>query len=218
MSHQLLVEQILPQEGNIITEVASNIDSNGVRNVWLQGVFMQAVIQNRNGRIYPLSEIANAVKTACGIISELGGIFGELDHPENLQINMDRISHVITELYMDGSNAIGKAKLLDTPMGLIAKELARSGVRYGISSRGAGNLNESKTVSQYHFITADLVAIPSAAGALPKPVFEALELSKHGSNIITLSESIKEDNDAQKYFKKAIMDFLNEGVFKNHNK
>ena len=209
----ILIEHVTAMEGGIITEAAHD-----GKNVFLKGTFMQAEIQNRNKRRYPLAEINSAVVKAQEQIKSHGGIFGELDHPQNITINMDRISHVITEMYMDGNNAIGKAKLLDTPMGLIAKELARSGVRYGVSSRGAGQVNESGDVSGFMLITVDLVATPSAPGAMPNTVYESLEASTAGRKVLTLAESVSADPDAQKYFEREIMKFLNEGLFKNFKK
>lgn len=200
---KILVEDLSPNEGNIITEAQQD------GNVFLKGVFMQAEIENRNKRKYPLSEIANAVSNAQEQIKTHGGIFGELDHPQGVTINMDRISHVITEMHMDGTNAMGKARLLNTPMGLIAKELARSGVRYGVSSRGAGQVNESDgTVSGFSLVTVDLVATPSAQGAMPIPVYESLQNSKLGGQILTLAESVKEDVTAQKYLAESIKKFI----------
>lgn len=204
---QTLIEQVSPSAANIVCESAQD------KSMWLNGIFMQADVQNRNKRVYPISEMTNAVSKASEIIKENGGIFGELDHPEELTINMDRISHAIKELYIDGSNVYGKAQLLRTPSGLIAEELARSGVRYGISSRGAGQVNESDgNVSGYVFITADLVATPSAPGAFPKPVYESLQNSREGNNVLSLAESMQHDNDAQKYFQKAILKYM-ENVF-----
>ena len=200
---ELLIEQLIPSEGNIITE-----SKNGGKDVWIQGIFMQADTVNRNGRNYPLNEMVTAVNQANMLIKENGGIFGELDHPQTLTINMDRISHAITELYMDGSNAIGKAKLLNTPMGLIAKELAKSGVRYGVSSRGAGTVNESGIVSGFGVVTVDLVCTPSAQGATPTAVYESLMESVNGREIISLSKQVQEDANAQAYFTNEIMKFV----------
>lgn len=202
---ELLIEDVSAQEGNIITEAQIN-----GKDVWLHGVVMQAGIKNRNGRTYPLSEMIGAVNLAKNQIQEHGGIFGELDHPQGVQINMDRISHVIKELSMDGNNVHGKIHLLDTPMGLIAKELARSGVRYGVSSRGVGQVNEGGDVSGFAMVTIDLVATPSAPGAMPTPVYEALEELKSGKKLLTLAESMKEDSSAQKYFKKEFAKFFEE--------
>lgn len=200
---QTLIESISPSQANIVCESAKG------QTMWLNGIFMQADVQNRNKRVYPVSEMSTAVSKAGEIIKENGGIFGELDHPQTLTINMDRISHAITEMYMNGTNVYGKAKLLRTPMGLIAEELARSGVRYGISSRGAGQVNESDgTVSGYMFVTADLVAVPSAPGAFPTPVYESLQNSTEGNRVLTLAESMREDQAAQKYFKKEVLRFV----------
>jgi len=137
---------------------------------------------------------------------------GELDHPNNLTINLANVSHVITELSMNGNNVMGKAKLLETPMGKIAKELINSGVALGVSSRGAGNVTESGDVNGFNFLTVDIVATPSCASAVPQSVFEALDMSRNGKAVLTLSEQVKDDLAAQKYFKDAIMKFLNEGM------
>jgi len=208
MEHKLLIETLIPSEAEIITE-----SSNDGKNTWLSGVFMQAEIKNRNGRVYPLGEISKAVEGAKTTITENNGIFGELDHPQSLTINMPLVSHVITEMSMNGNNALGKAKLLDTPNGKIAKELVKSGVRMGVSSRGAGAVNETGGVSDFNFITVDIVATPSAPGATPTAVYESMMASKYGKEAISLAEEMKHDPAAQKYFKKAILKFLNENLF-----
>lgn len=208
MKQQLLIETITADDARIITEA-----SQDGKNTWLSGVFMQAEINNRNGRVYPIGEITRAVDSAGKLIKEHGGIFGELDHPQTLNINLDRISHVITEMRMEGNNAIGKAKLLDTPMGQIAQELVKSGVKIGVSSRGAGSVNEGGGVSDFNFVTVDLVATPSAPGAMPEAVYESMISEAKGAKVITLAQQLREDKDAQKYFKKAILDFLNTGIF-----
>ena len=208
MEHQLLVETIDGSDAQMIAEAAAD-----GKNTWLSGVFMQAEIKNRNGRVYPLKEINKAVETANTTIKKQNGIFGELDHPQSLTINLDRISHVITEMGMNGNNAIGKAKLLETPNGKIAKELVKSGVKLGVSSRGAGAVDGAGGVSDFNFITVDLVATPSAEGATPPAVYESMMASKNGREAITLAEEMRNDPAAQKYFKKAIMNFLNENLF-----
>lgn len=201
-----LIETIEPEAGNIITEAVN--DKNGNKKFCLKGVFMQANVKNRNGRVYPLSEISNAVNNAANSIKTHGGIFGELDHPAQLTINMDRVSHVIKELYMDGGNAVGKAELLDTPMGQIAKTLAESGARYGVSSRGTGDVGDDGNVSKFNFVTIDLVITPSAPGAMPDPLYESLQQDINGRNIISLAESVKHDPKAQEYLKKEIIKFF----------
>ncbi len=202
MNTQLLIETYSPDESNLIVE-----SFDGGKKLTLHGIFMQAEVKNRNNRIYPLAEMANLVNQARSLISQYGGIFGEADHPSGLQINMDRISHAIKEIKMDGNNAVGTIDVLDTPMGLILKELARSKVRFGVSSRCTGSLNESGIVSNARFITLDAVATPSALGAYPDAMFESLQNFKEGK-VLSLYESIKNDSAAQKYLLKEIQSFV----------
>ena len=114
---------------------------------------------------------------------------------------------------MDGANAVGKAKMLNTPMGNIARELINSGVSLGVSSRGAGTVNESGGVSGFQFVTVDIVAQPSAPNAYPTTVYESLELARNGHNILDLAEAVKHDDAAQKYLKDEIMKWLSTGLF-----
>lgn len=203
----LLVEELNPSEARIINESSSD-----GKSMWLNGICMQSSIKNRNGRNYPLNEISIAVERARAQIKECNGIFGELDHPQTLNINSDRISHVITEMWMHGNDAYGKAKLLNTPMGLIAQELLKSGVKIGVSSRGAGNVNESGDVNGFQFITYDIVITPSAPNAYPGMMYESLD-TKIGQKIQTLAEQVRQDPAAQKYFKKEILNWVNTGIF-----
>lgn len=212
-NQQILIEELDVSSSNlIIVEDAKNTD----KHCWLSGTFMQAEIENRNGRRYPLAEIARACESAQAVIKETNGIFGELDHPQTLSINLDRISHLITDLRMEGTNAIGKAKILPTPMGSIARTLIESGARLGVSSRGAGAVGANGIVEGFNFVTVDIVATPSAHGAMPNSIYESLELSRHGNEIFKLSNLVKEDAKAQEYLKKEIMKFLNEGLFQRY--
>jgi hypothetical protein len=203
-----LIEELTPNECNLVEQVAPD-----GKSMWLSGVFMQGGIKNRNGRNYPVNEISMAVEGARQRIKESKGIMGELDHPQTLSINLDRVSHVITELDMSGQNAVGKAKLIDTPMGAIAKELVRSGVALGVSSRGAGAVNESGGVTGFQFVTVDIVAQPSAPNAYPNTVYESLDMAKNGKNILTLAEHARNDPSAQKFFRTEILKWLNTGIF-----
>lgn len=211
MAILLLEEELKPSECNLIQETA--VDKDGAKALWLSGIFMQADLKNRNGRNYPLSEITDAVNGTKSRILEQNGILGELDHPQSLQINLDRVSHKITEMWMNGNNAYGKAKLMNTPMGAIAQELIKNDVKLGVSSRGAGNVNESGGVTGFQFITVDIVAQPSAPGAYPGSIYESLQMAKNGTHIMTLSEQIQHDAAAQKYLKKEILKWLSEGIF-----
>jgi hypothetical protein len=208
MGQQLLIEELTPNECGLIQE--STTDG---KNIWLSGIFMQGEVKNRNGRTYPVNEISTAVNSGKQRIIESNGIFGELDHPPTLTINLDRISHIITELSLNGANGIGKIKLIETPMGSIAKELVNSGVKIGVSTRGAGSLDDSGIVSGYNFITIDLVAQPSAPNAYPTTIYESLKQYKNGHNIFSLAEQVREDKLAQVYLKKEILKFLNQNLF-----
>jgi len=205
---QLLIEELSPSQCNIISETAAD-----GKNCYLAGIFMQGGIKNRNNRMYPVSEISKAVQEASKRLFEQKGIFGELDHPQTLNINLDRISHVITDLRMEGNNAVGRARILETPMGKIARTLIESGVRLGVSSRGAGSVLETGMVEGFNFVTVDIVATPSAPGALPNSVFESLGYARNGQKIMTLSEEVQHDPTAQKFLKQEILKFI-ETMFK----
>lgn len=210
MKNMLLIEQLTPVQSNIIEETIEEAGPSGKTEkfLYLSGTFMQGGIENRNKRRYPVTEIAKAVEEACTRIKESNGIFGELDHPQTLNINLDRISHAITDLRMEGSNAVGRAKILGTPMGSIAKELIKSGVRLGVSSRGAGTVNESGDVSGFNFVTVDIVATPSAPGAIPNSIYESLQNAKNGRVVMTLAEELQHDPAAQKFFARELKKFL----------
>lgn len=201
----LLIETLGSTEGGFLVEQQS-----AGKDLYLSGIFMQAEVYNRNKRLYPLQEMIGAVERASVLIEANNGIFGELDHPNTLSINSDRISHVITKLSMSGNNAIGKMKLIPTPCGMIAKTLIETGVRIGVSSRGTGMVNESGRVKDFDFVTCDIVITPSAPGATPTPVYESLDFNTEGRRVKTLAECLREDQSAQKYFKEAMLKFISE--------
>ena len=205
---ELLIERWAPETSRILVE-----SSTTGKNCFISGVFMQSEVRNRNGRIYPLHELAGACKSAGGIITETGGIFGELDHPPSLTVNLANASHVITELRMQGNDVMGKAKSLPTPSGMIARALFDSGVKVGVSSRGAGEVNESGLVENFQFVTVDIVATPSAQGATPKTIFENFSGDAQGRKVMTLAEQLVDDQAAQKYFQKEFMKFLTQDIF-----
>ncbi len=202
---QLLVEKV--EHPRFIVESSAT----GGKDMYINGIFMQAEIRNRNQRIYPHQEITNACAHAMQLIKENNGIFGELDHPNNLQIDPKNISHAILDLHMQGNDAYGKAKILNTPSGLIAKELFNSGVKVGVSSRGAGEVSEG-IVSNFQFITIDVVVNPSAHGATPTAVMESVEQARNAHRILTLAEAVAQDDSAQKYFQREIMNWLKTNV------
>lgn len=199
---QVLMEYLAPQQAQIVAE-----HTNGGRDWFLNGIMMQSEVVNGNGRKYLRDEISRAVEYAKQKISEGSPVMGELNHPDHLQIDLKNVSHIITEVRMDGNNAIGKMKLLNTPNGQIARAIIEGGGRLGVSSRGSGNVNEG-VVSDFSFVTVDIVATPSAPDAYPVPIREGIERLKNGSKIITLAEAVCHDKDAQKYFQKEIATFL----------
>lgn len=194
---QLLQETLTPVAA-AITEMRKGPD------LYLKGIMMQAELKNGNGRVYPLAEISKAVEDAQKRIKDGFSICGELNHPDTLSINLDRVSHIITEVSMDGNNAVGKMKLLNTPCGNIAKALIEGGARIGVSSRGTGNVNESGHVADFAFTTVDIVSTPSAPDAYPSAVMEALGSKK----VMSLAEAVVHDKKAQAYLKKEIMGLL----------
>jgi len=155
-------------------------EKDGKEYTYIQGVFLQGDIKNRNGRVYPMPILQREVTNYSTNYIDKSRALGELGHPDGPTINLDRVSHKIVELYQDGSNFIGKAKLLETPMGNIAKNLLREGVQLGVSSRGVGSL-DSKGGSNYvrddFMLTtaADIVADPSAPDAFVNGIMEGKE-------------------------------------------
>jgi hypothetical protein len=153
---------------------------NGKKDYFIEGVFMQADIKNRNGRIYPKEIMAKEVNRYVKEFVNEQRAFGELGHPEGPTINLDKVSHMITELHEDGSNWVGKAKILSTPNGEIVKNLINDGAKLGVSSRGLGSL-EQKSDAQYvksdfQLATAgDIVADPSAPDAFVDGIMEGVE-------------------------------------------
>lgn len=191
---KLLQEYIAPNVANLTEMKKVGGD------MYLNGIMMQAALRNGNGRVYPTNEIARAVQECQDKIAKGIYIMGELNHPDTLTINLANVSHAITEIRMDGNNAIGKMKLLNTPAGNIAKGIMEGGVRLGVSSRGTGNVNESGEVGDFSFVTVDIVSTPSAPDAFPDLVQEAMGSKK----VMTLAEAVCHDEKAQAYFKKEI--------------
>ena len=205
MKTQLLVEDLMPNESNIISE-----SSNDGKDMYISGVFMEAEVKNRNGRIYPLSEMTRVVQQMQENLKNNVVCWGELDHPQSLQISSDRISHLITEMRMEGNQAIGKAKILDTPCGKIAKILIKeSGSRMGVSSRGAGQVDEQGRVKDFQLITVDIVNFPSCASAVPTAIYESLDATAQGRHVLTLAEEIQTSEDYQKYLVTEVKQWMN---------
>lgn len=195
---QLLIERFTPAEAQLVESRDAH------KNLFLCGRMMAAEQENLNRRKYPLSEIQRAVNSIKTKISEGQSVLGELNHPDNLGIDLKNVSHVITEAWMDGNNAIGKCKILNTPSGRIVQDLIDGGVKLGVSSRGTGNVNHQGVVEDFSFVTLDIVAQPSGPGCYPDVIRESIENPK----IMTLAEAVIHDPSAQKYFTREIQKFI----------
>ena len=181
-------------------------DEGGQKNLFMKGIFIQGGVKNHNQRIYPVHEIRRAVQEVSQQLLENNTLFGECDHPEELNINLERVSHMITEMHMEGNDGIGKLRILPTPMGNIVRTLLESGGKLGVSSRGSGNV-ENGNVSDFEIVTVDIVARPSAPQAYPTPVYETRN-GRRGAIIQDLAESVRYDPKAQKHLKKELLSWL----------
>lgn len=185
------------------------VESEGTdgKSLYMKGICIQGGIRNQNQRVYPVSEIARAVKTLNDQCGAGYTVMGEVDHPDDLKINLDRVSHIITEMWMDGPNGYGKLKILPTPMGQLVTTMLQAGVKLGVSSRGAGNVKEdgSGEVSDFEIITVDIVAQPSAPGAYPTPIYEHLMNTRGGYKAILTASEVQGDKKAQQYIKESLL-------------
>lgn len=170
----------------LITELVEDVQliseakESGGKDYYIEGIFLQADIKNRNGRMYPVEVLENEVGRYNREVIQKNRAFGELGHPQGPSINLDRVSHIITELYRDGSNFIGKARLSKTPMGEIARGIMESGGQLGVSSRAMGSLKEEKGVMVVQkdlrlSTAADIVADPSAPDAFVNGIMEGVD-------------------------------------------
>ena len=201
-----LREHLTFDQAGMIVESA-----NEGKDLFMKGICIQGGVRNANQRVYPVNEIGRAVKTLNDQISGGYSVLGEVDHPEGLNINLDRVSHMISEMWMDGPNGYGKLKILPTPMGQLVSTMLEAGVKLGVSSRGSGNVREdgSGEVSDFEIITVDVVAQPSAPGAYPTPIYEHLMNTRGGYKAYEMAQATKEDQKAQKYLKESLINIIN---------
>jgi len=202
----LLREHLTFDQARLVVE-----NNNEGKDLYMKGICIQGGVRNANQRVYPVNEIGRAVKTLSEQIQGGYSVLGEVDHPEGLTVNLDRVSHMITEVWMDGPNGYGKLKILPTPMGQIIRTMLESGVKLGVSSRGSGNVKEdgSGEVSDFEIITVDVVAQPSAPGAYPTPIYEHLMNRRGGLKAYEFAQATKEDKKAQKYLKESLVNIIN---------
>lgn len=186
------------------------LESEDGKDLVMAGLFIQGEVKNQNGRVYPKEEIRNAVESVRQRLSKGETVLGELDHPEELQINLDRVSHIITDMHCDNADGMGKLKIIDTPMGNIARSLLKAGAKLGVSSRGSGNVNESGRVSDFDIVTVDIVAQPSAPDAYPKTIYESLFNMRGGEVLFNTASAVTHDKSAERHLMNQITSFINE--------
>ena len=201
---QVLSEHLTFDQAKVVVE-----SSNEGKDLYMKGICIQGNVKNANQRVYPTSEINKAVSKISDTIAGGQSVLGEVDHPEDLKINLDRVSHMLTSMYMDGHNGYGKLKILPTPMGKLVETMLQSGVKLGVSSRGSGNVDETTgNVSDFDIITVDVVAQPSAPNAYPTPIYEQLMNARGGLKAYQLAQATKEDPKAQKYLKESLINII----------
>jgi hypothetical protein len=196
-----LRETLTFDQAGIVTESA-----NDGKDLYMKGICIQGGVKNANERVYPVTEISNAVKQLNDQVSIGNSVLGEVDHPDDLKINLDRVSHMIESMWMDGPNGFGKLKILPTPMGQLVKTMLESGVKLGVSSRGSGEVNESTgNVAGFEIVTVDVVAQPSAPNAYPKAIYEGLLNMRNGHTVLEMAKEASGNAKVQKYLKDEVM-------------
>ena len=202
MNKLTLAEHLSYDQAKIVLE--SEEDGKGGKSLHLNGICIQGDIRNANQRVYSSQEIGRAVKTLNEQIAGGYSVLGEVDHPQDLRINLDRVSHMITKMWMDGPNGYGKLKLLPTPMGKLIESMLTAGVKLGVSSRGSGEVDGQGNVQGFEIITVDVVAQPSAPGAYPTPVYEHLMNNTGGYQAFRMAQEVKGDPKAQQYIAESL--------------
>ena len=191
--------------------VVESVNEGDKKNLYMKGIFIQGGVKNANERVYPVSEIESAVQTLNEQITEGHSVLGEVDHPDDLKINLDRVSHMITQMWMDGANGFGKLKILPTPMGQLVATMLESGVKLGVSSRGSGNVDDmSGKVSDFEIVTVDIVAQPSAPNAYPKAIYEGMMNMRHGHKLMEIAKDAQGNKKVEKYLKSEVLRLIND--------
>jgi len=193
--------------------VVESVSEQGsdLKTLYMKGIFIQGGVKNANERVYPVAEIETAVDTLNKQIQEGYSVLGEVDHPDDLKINLDRVSHMITSMWMDGANGFGKLKILPTPMGQLVRTMLESGVKLGVSSRGSGNVSDADgKVSDFEIITVDIVAQPSAPNAYPKAIYESLMNMKHGHKVLDIAREARGNKKVQSFLGEEVKRLIKE--------
>ena len=204
----------------LFSEAVENVEfiteakENGGKNYKIRGIFMQADVKNRNGRVYPMDILEKEVTKYNKNFIRENRAFGELGHPEGPTVNLERVSHMITKLHPDGKNFIGEAKIMDTPMGKIVKNLMDEGAKLGVSSRGMGSLDSKNGANYvrddfYLATAADIVADPSAPNAFVEGIMEGKEwVWNNGALVEAHVANLKKKFDVKQRHKQANIEAL----------
>ena len=164
------------------------------KTLYMEGICIEGGVKNANERVYPVNEIGRAVHSINEQLREGYSVLGEVDHPEDLKINLDRVSHCIEKMWMDGPAGYGKLKILPTPMGQLVKTMLDSGVKLGVSSRGSGNVNEGNGhVSDFEIVTVD-----------PRAIYEGLRNMKYGHKVLEIAKDAGQNSKVQRYLREEV--------------
>lgn len=201
-----LRENLTFNEAQVVVESA-----NEGKDLYMKGICIQGGVKNANQRVYPVSEIEKAVKALNEQTQNGQTVLGEVDHPDDLKINLDRVSHTIQSMWMDGPNGYGKLKILPTPMGQLVKTMLDAGVLLGVSSRGSGEVDDATgQVSGFEMVTVDIVAQPSAPNAYPTAVYEGLLNMRGGHKVLEVAKEAQYNTRVQKYLKDEVTRLIKE--------
>jgi hypothetical protein len=210
-----LRENLTFDRANIVVESEGE---GSKKSLYMKGIFIQGGVRNANQRVYPIDEIEAAVNALNEQVKSGYSVLGEVDHPDDLKINLDRVSHMITQMWMDGANGFGKLKILPTPMGQLVSTMLESGVKLGVSSRGSGNVDDATgKVSDFEIVTVDIVAQPSAPNAYPKAIYEGLMNMRHGHKVLTNVKDAQNDKKVQRYLKEEVTRLIKDLKIKKGN-
>ena len=201
---KILTERLTFDQAGMVVEAMLPEDEGATKSLYMKGIFIQGGVRNFNERVYPVREIGKAVDRITELLDKGESVCGECDHPEELTINLERVSHLITKMWMHESNGMGVLKIIPTPMGQLIRTLIEAGVKLGVSSRGVGNVDDRGEVSGFEIITVDVVARPSAPDAYPKPVYESLN-TKRGRIIEDLANAAVTDPMAMRFLKQEML-------------
>lgn len=200
MSARYLREDLTFNQARIEVITEDDATGKGGKSLYLKGICIEGDKRNANERVYPRHEILKAVETINEQIRDGNSVLGEVDHPDDLKINLDRVCHSVEGMWMDGHAGCGKLKILPTPMGELIRTLLQSGVKLGVSSRGSGNVDDrTGHVSDFEIVTIDVVAQPSAPNAYPQAIYEGLINMRHGHKILEMAREAGESDKVRRY-------------------